>query len=75
MRSILNISLSSDLKKEVETAVKKGGYSTKSEFLRVLIRDWKERQELQELRISRNDIKNKKGKVLKSLRALRQSGI
>ena len=71
MRSILNISLPTNLKKEVEVAVKQGGYSTKSEFLRVLIRDWKQRQVLMELEDSRKEIKNKKGRVLKSLRDLR----
>lgn len=71
MRSILNISLPTSLKKEVEVAVKQGGYSTKSEFLRDLIRDWKQRLILQELEASRIEIKNKKGRVLKSLKDLR----
>jgi Arc/MetJ-type ribon-helix-helix transcriptional regulator len=71
MRSILNISLPQDLKREVEIAVKQGGYSTKSEFFRDLLREWKEKQALKELEQSRKDFKKSKGKVLKSLRDLR----
>lgn len=71
MRSIVNISLPVELDKEVSIAVKKGGYATKSEFFRDLLRDWKERQLLKELEQSRKEFKNKKGRVLRSLRDLR----
>ncbi len=71
MRSIVNISLPTDLKNEVSTAVKMGGYATTSEFFRELLRDWKQKQLRLELEQSRKDIKNKKGKVLKSLKSLR----
>ncbi|OGE82373.1 MAG: hypothetical protein A3B10_02760 [Candidatus Doudnabacteria bacterium RIFCSPLOWO2_01_FULL_44_21] len=59
------------LKKEVEEAVKKGGYATKSEFVRDLMRLWKEEQLLQELRESQTQIARGRGKVLRSLKDLR----
>jgi len=71
MRYIVNISLPESMVKEVNVAVKKGPYATKSEFFRDLFRDWKERQLLKELEQSRVAIKNKKGRVLKSLKDLR----
>lgn len=71
MRSVINISLPQMLKNEVEAAVKQGGYATKSEFMRDLLRLWKEEQLLQELRKSQQQIARGKGKVLRSLKDLR----
>ena len=71
MRSIINISLPQALKEEVEKAVKNGGYATKSEFIRDLMRLWKEEQVLQDLRESQQEIASGKGKILKSLKDLR----
>lgn len=71
MRYIVNISLPESMVKEVNVAVKNGAYATKSEFFRDIFRDWKEQQLLKELEQSRMDIKNKKGRVLKSLKDLR----
>ena len=70
MRSIINISLPQVLKEDVEKAVKSGGYASKSEFIRDLMRLWKEEQILQDLRQSQQEIASGKGKVLKSLRDL-----
>lgn len=56
-----------DVKKEV----KKGKYSTVSEFFRSLVRDWQEDQLLRELKESEAEFKTGKFKVLKSLRDLR----
>ena len=39
MRSIINISLPSELEKSVERLMKEGHYASKSEFLRELIRE------------------------------------
>ena len=39
MREVINISLPKELSQEVEKIIKKGKYSTKSEFLRELIRE------------------------------------
>jgi len=71
MRSIVNISLPTDVKKDVARAVKKGGYATTSEFFRDLIRLWKEDQLLKELRQSQREFARGKGKLLKSLKDLR----
>ena len=71
MRKIVNISLSKELSREVDKAVKSGNYSTKSEFFRDLLRLWKEEQLLQELRESQKEISRGKGKKLRSLKDLR----
>lgn len=71
MRKIINISLPSELNKEVEKAVKSGNYATKSEFFRDLLRLWKEEQLLQELRESQREVVSGKSKKLRSLRDLR----
>jgi putative addiction module CopG family antidote len=72
MRSIINISLPKELSQKVDSLVKKGRYSTKSEFLRDLIRDRIEEDEvLLELRKSQEEIRQGKGKVLRSLKDLR----
>lgn len=71
MRSVINISLPQTLKKEVEQAVRHGGYATKSEFIRELLRLWKEEQLLKNLRESRAEMAAGKGKVLRSLKDLR----
>lgn len=71
MRNIVNISLSSKLAEEVEKAVAKGNYATKSEFFRDLLRLWKEEQVLHELRQSQLEVARGKGKKLRSLRDLR----
>ena len=70
-RKIVNISLPAELNNEVNKAVKGGRYATKSEFFRDLMRLWQEEQLLRGLRQSQEEIVNKKGKVLKSLKDLR----
>lgn len=71
MRSIINISVPRQVKEEMETAVKKGGFASKSEFVRDLMRLWKEEQLLKELRQSQREFAQGKGKLLKSLKSLR----
>ena len=72
MRSIINISLSKDLATDLEKAVKKGKYSSKSEFLRELIRERMEEEDLlKSVKISRREIAQGKGKILGSLKDLR----
>jgi len=72
MRSIINISLSKELARELEKAVKRGKYSSKSEFLRVLIREKVEEDDLvRRVRISQKEIAQGKGRVLRSLKDLR----
>ncbi len=71
MRSVLNISMPTDMVKVVKRAVKDGHYMSTSEFFRDLIRDWQEEKLLNELNKSREEIKAGKGKVLRSLKDLR----
>lgn len=68
----MNISLSSDLKKDVDKAINRGSYSSASEFFRMLFRRWqKEEKLLRELEASRKEVREGKGKVLRSLADLR----
>ncbi|MFZ2152769.1 MAG: ribbon-helix-helix domain-containing protein [Microgenomates group bacterium] len=71
MRTIVNISLPSQMATVVNKAVKSGGYATKSEFFRNLIRDWSKNQLLSELKASQKQLKAGKGTLLKSLADLR----
>ncbi len=71
MRNIINISLPEKMSKMVDKEVKQGGFSTKSEFFRHLIRIWEEQKLLDELQESRKEIAAGKGKVLKSFKDLR----
>jgi Arc/MetJ-type ribon-helix-helix transcriptional regulator len=71
MRAIINISVPQEVKKEMETAVKQGGFATKSEFVRDLMRLWRQEQILKELRQSQQEFARGKGKLLKSLKDLR----
>jgi len=70
MRQTMTISLPADLLKEVERGVKKGRFSTKSEFIRDLVRSWHEAHLAEELKKMDEDFKKGKGKVLRSLRDL-----
>ncbi|QQS23316.1 ribbon-helix-helix protein, CopG family [bacterium] len=71
MRQTMNISVSPKLKKAIEAAVQKGGYTSKSEFLRDIFRAWEEQQILKDVRQSEREFAAGKGKILKSLRDLR----
>ncbi len=72
MRSVINISLSERLNKEIEKMVKKGKYSSKSEFLRELVREKIEEDDLvRNVKISQEEIRLGKGKILRSLKDLR----
>ena len=71
MREVINISLPKELNRAVEEIIKKGSYSTKSEFFRELLRLWLEGKILRELAESRKELALRKGKLLKSLRDLR----
>ncbi len=71
MRKIINISLPSELNREVTEAVKKGNYASKSEFFRDLLRLWKEQELLNEIMESEKEFAEGKGKILRSLKDLR----
>lgn len=71
MRSVINISLPKNMAKAVEQEVKSGGFATKSEFFRHIIRWWNTNKLARELKESRKEFEAGKGKVLRSLRDLR----
>lgn len=73
MRSIVNISVPEKVKKEMELAVKQGGFASKSEFIRDLMRLWREEQLLKEIRQSQREFARGKGKLLRSLKDLRSA--
>jgi len=68
MRNIINISLPKELTRSVERGVKKGRFASTSEYIRHLIRTYELAEEIQ---VSRKEIEDGKGKVLRSLRDLR----
>jgi Arc/MetJ-type ribon-helix-helix transcriptional regulator len=71
MREILNISLPKEMVVQIKKGVKEGGFSTTSEYMRHLIRLENTRRLVEEIEISRQEFKNGKGKLLKSLKDLR----
>lgn len=71
MRSVINISLPEKMVRMVEESIKKEHFSTKSEFFRMLLRLWMEGKLAEELEESRKEIRQGKGKLLKSLKNLR----
>ena len=71
MRAIINISVPQKLKIEIDEAVELGGYATKSEFLRDVLRFWKENAVVARVRQSEKEITEGKVKLLKSLKDLR----
>lgn len=71
MRSIVNISLPTQLNSVVEKEVRTGHYGSKSEFFRSLLRHWLEGRLAGGLEESRKELRVGKGKLLKSLSDLR----
>ena len=71
MRNIINISLPLKMAEVVEKNVKSGLYASKSEFFRTLLRLWMEGKLAEDLKHSRKELRQGKGKTLKSLRDLR----
>ena len=72
MRTVVNISLPSQLSLVVDRVVSSGKFSSKSEFFRLLLRDWIEEHEIvEDLKRSRKELQSGKGKLLKSLKDLR----
>ncbi len=56
-----------EMKKEIDSMVKEGQYSSVSEFFRNVYREWKEDRLLVSLRASQKEIREGKGKLLRSL--------
>lgn len=71
MRNIINISLPASMVQSVREEVKSGGFASISEYIRHVIRAYKEERLYQDVMKSRKEFKQGKFKVLKSLRDLR----
>ena len=71
MRNVINISLPEQMVEAVEAGIKSGHFATKSEFFRSLIRLWMEGKLMIELKESRKELRQGKGKILRSLKDLR----
>ena len=71
MRAVVNISLPQQMVQIIDESVKSGRFASKSEFFRHLIREWQDNRLLWELNQSKNEYRQGKGKVLRSLKDLR----
>jgi len=71
MREVITISLPKELNRKVNELIEKGGYATKSEFFRDLLRMWLEGKILRDLSESRKELASGRGKLLRSLRDMR----
>lgn len=71
MRSVINISLPGKMTHMVEDGMRKGHFSTRSEFFRALLRLWMEGRLANDLGESRKELRAGKGRILKSLKDLR----
>lgn len=68
MRSIINISLPKSLDALVNKEVRRGKYASKSEFFRMVLKQWLEEQKIiAEIEESRAEIRAGKGVILRSL--------
>lgn len=70
MRNIINISLPASMVEEVRNEVKKGGYASVSEYIRHIIRSYREERLYKNVQESVAQFKKGKGKVLTSLKDL-----
>ena len=71
MRTVMNISLQPSFVGYVDKIVTEEGYSTRSEFIRSLIRDHQEQKLFKEIEASRKEISQTGGVKISSLRDLR----
>jgi len=71
MRKVINISVPEQMYKAVGRAAKKGGFASKSEYIRFIIRKQEEDQAMREIAESKKEARNGNLKELNSLRDLR----
>lgn len=70
MRSVINISVPEALAAQVRKEVRKGNFSSTSEFFRHLWRLYQTEKIARDVRVSRRQFAEGKGRALKSLRDL-----
>lgn len=71
MRTIVNISLPSKMAEKIKKEVGRGGFASVSEFFRHLFREHEEEKALMAVKKSRKEIREGKGKTLRSFKDLR----
>ena len=64
MRSIVNISMPEEMAKLIEEEMAEGKYGSKSEFIRMLIKQWSKRRSKQLLKNSSTGIRVRAAKTL-----------
>jgi putative addiction module CopG family antidote len=70
MRNIVTISLPKQLDEQIEKEVESGNFASKSEFVRYLIRLWKEEKLVREIKQAEKEIKAGLVKKFKSMKDL-----
>lgn len=71
MRNIINISMPYEMANEVSRETKEGGFASKSEFFRHLLRLWNTQKLAQELKKEQREFRKGNYKVLSSLKNLK----
>lgn len=67
MRTTVNISLPKKLKENIDKTVQKGNYSSRSEFIRSIIRRWQEDKVVRRIYESKTQADEGKAKKLSSI--------
>ena len=70
MRTVVNVSLPSELATVVDGAVESGFFASKSEFFRNLLRNWMEDRLVADIKESEREFAMGKGRRLRSLKDL-----
>lgn len=70
MRDVINISMPSEMVKDVNMEIKSGKFASKSEFFRHLLRLWNTQKLARELKDEQKEFRKGKYKVLRSLKEL-----
>jgi len=70
MRSVINISLPSQLTKAVENELKNKHFASKSEFFRYLLREWLAGRLAIDLEKGRKEYRTGSAKILKTMKSL-----
>ena len=70
MRDVINISMPTEMVRDVNMEIKKGKFASKSEFFRHLLRMWNTQKLAQELKREKKEFRKGNYKVLSSLKNL-----
>ena len=70
MRDVINISMPTEMVRDVNMEIKRGKFASKSEFFRHLLRMWNTQKLAQELKMEQKEFRRENYKVLRSLKNL-----